>query len=60
MRRSNRDEMAWGRNDRKAMRKRGSGMGGAQLARTFLESTKFSKYTKFITKWTELLVQNFG
>ena len=38
----------------------GSEMGGAQLARTFLESTRFSKYTKFITKWTELLVQNFG
>ena len=35
-------------------------MGGAQFARHFLESTKFSKYTKFITKWTELVVQNFG
>ena len=52
--------MAWGWNDRKAMRDRGSGMGGAQFARNFLESTKFSKYTKFITKWTELVVQNFG
>ena len=52
--------MAWGGNDRKAMRERGFGMGEAQLARTFLESAKFSKYTKFITKWTELFVQNFG
>ena len=35
-------------------------MGGAQFARNFLESTKFSKYTKFITKWTELVVQNLA